>query len=273
MPSSVTLPTSKTPSASLNCRGRLHTQPTPSRASCGRRPREIRWAARADSDILIHAPPKHPHASPAAPACGPVIRGPGDVVQARSGRDTSNRPWQCSSLSARINSRFASNCVRRQEEAMAILCPKHCPISCPIPSVRVCRQPCQIVSDPRIWKCKTPRRAEQGLFRGSYEPQTARHAREPSFQKTPLSIYATPTHHLGPSGHPGCPIPSPPYSQPIVQHSPSCRSCRGASVLPCAGASYRGGLHFRVIRDLQGRVRDNPVASGIHQPTRLRMAP
>lgn len=28
VPSSVTLPTSKTPSASLNCRGHLHTQPT-----------------------------------------------------------------------------------------------------------------------------------------------------------------------------------------------------------------------------------------------------
>lgn len=27
------------------------------------------------------------------------------------------------------------------------------------------------------------------------------------------------THHLGPSGHPGCPVPSPTYSQPIAQHS------------------------------------------------------
>lgn len=76
---------------------------------------------------------------------------------------------------------------------MTFFYPMHCAMSCPTPSARVCRQPCQIVLDPRIWKCKTPRREEQGLFRGSHEPQASGHAREASFQKPPLSIYATPS--------------------------------------------------------------------------------
>lgn len=56
---------------------------------------------------------------------------------------------------------------------------------------------------------------------------------------------------------------------PSYSTGPSSRSCRRASVSPCAGASYRGGLQFRIIRDLQGRVRKNPVVPGIHQPTRF----
>lgn len=78
--SSVTLPTSK---ETVGLAQLPWAASTPTKPVAGnlRRALSRDLAARAGSDILIHAPPKHPHASPAAPACGPVIRVPEDVVQ------------------------------------------------------------------------------------------------------------------------------------------------------------------------------------------------
>lgn len=150
---------------------------------------------------------------------------------------------------------------------------------CPIPSVRVCHQPCQIVSDPRIWKCKTPRRAEKGLFRGSHEPQTARQAREPPFQKTLLSIYVTPTilvHQDTPGAW--CPITNLLATHRAASDS---RSCRRASALLWARRRIAVCYTFLSYVIHQGRVCEGPVsrlrgpglASGVYQPTRLGMAP
>lgn len=84
-------------------------------------------------------------------------RGPAQAWTKTSG----NRPWRRSNLYNTVVTHGVSGAVCRDHTmATAFLCPMHCAISFPIPSVWVCRQPCQIVSDPRIWKCKTPRRAE-----------------------------------------------------------------------------------------------------------------
>lgn len=83
-------------------------------------------------------------------------RGPAQAWTKTSG----NRPWRRSNLSTTVTHGLSGAACRDHTMAMAFLCPTHCATSFPITSVWVCRQPCQIVSDPRIWKCKTPRRAE-----------------------------------------------------------------------------------------------------------------
>lgn len=139
-----------------------------------------------------------------------------------------------------------------------------CAITCPMPSVRVCSQPCQIVSDPYIWKCKTPRRAEQGLFRGSHQPQGVRGCKAALLPENPRCAFMRhpPSWSIRVSRVP-C-VPPPAYPQPIVQHR-TVTVATSTELQCCFVLGYRiavgyAFVHYVISRDLSLRIRSPWVA-------------